>query len=362
MTTGRLTRSPANPTSSSAPRPWASLTERPGTRDAGLSRRQAFALVLLAACLWGTSGTAYHLLRGVAEVDALTVVALRASAGAVLLWGWLAITDRTALRVAWADLPRLIGFGMGSLGLMYLALFTAFDLTSVAVGTVLLYLAPALVTVGAALFLHEPLTRRKLIALIATFSGCLLVVELYQPQNLVGNALGIAWGLVAAAAYAAYSLGAKPLLARYRPVTVLAYALLPAAVGLLAVKLLTAPDAWPSPGGLLAIGVYGGIVVTIAPYGLYMLALRRLPSSEASIVATLEPAVAVVLAGALLGERLAPLQMLGTIGILGGVVLLAWPASTAEAPSPVRSMLESITGMVSGWRYRLAASLSGRAA
>jgi DME family drug/metabolite transporter len=246
--------------------------------------------------------------------------------------------------------------------LMYLALFTAFDLTSVAVGTVLLYLAPALVTVGAALFLHEPLTRRKLIALIATFSGCLLVVELYQPQNLVGNALGIAWGLVAAAAYAAYSLGAKPLLARYRPVTVLAYALLPAAVGLLAVKLLTAPDAWPSPGGLLAIGVYGGIAVTIAPYGLYMLALRRLPSSEASIVATLEPAVAVVLAGALLGERLAPLQMLGTIGILGGVVLLAWPASTAEAPSPVRSMLESITGMVSGWRYRLAASLSGRAA
>ena len=217
---------------------------------------------------------------------------------------------------------------------MYLALFTAFDLTSVAVGTVLLYLAPALVTVGAALLLNEPLTRRKLIALIATFGGCLLVVELYQPQDLVGNALGIGWGLVAAAAYAAYSLGAKPLLARYRAVTVLAYALLPAAVGLLAVKLLTAPDAWPSPGGLLAIGAYGGIVVTIAPYGLYMLALRRLPSSEASIVATLEPAVAVVLAGALLGERLAPLQLLGTIGILGGVVLLAWPAAAPPKRHP----------------------------
>src|SRR5829696_5918809 len=175
--------------SSSASRDWSSLAARPSTREAGLSRRLAFALVLLAACLWSTLGTAYHLLRGVAEVDALTVVALRASAGAGLLWGWLAITDRTALRVAWADLPRLIGFGVGSLGLMYLALFTAFDLTSVAVGTVLLYLAPALVTVGAALFLNEPLTGRKLVALITTFGGCLLVVELYQPQNLVGNAL-----------------------------------------------------------------------------------------------------------------------------------------------------------------------------
>jgi drug/metabolite transporter, DME family len=345
-----------------APRHWSSLSARPGTREAGLSRGQAFALVLLAACLWGTSGTAYHLLRGIAEVDALTVVTVRASAGAALLWGWLAFTDRAALRVAWADLPRLIGFGMGSLGLMYFALFTAFDLTSVAVGTVLLYLAPALVTVGAALFLHEPLTRRKLIALIATFGGCLLVVELYRPQNLVGNALGIGWGLVAAAAYAAYSLGAKPLLARYRPVTVLAYALLPAAVGLLVVKLLTAPDAWPPPSGLLAISAYGGIVVTIAPYGLYMLALQRLPSSEASIVATLEPAVAVVLAGALLDERLAPLQLLGAVGILGGVVLLAWPVATAEAHSPVRSMLGTITGMVCWWRHRLAATFSGRSA
>ena len=176
-----------------APRPWSSRSARPGTQVAGLSRRQAFALVLLAACLWGTSGTAYHLLRGMAEVDALTVVALRASAGAALLWGWLAFTDRAALRVVLEDLPRLIAFGVGSLGLMYLALFTAFDLTSVAVGTVLLYLAPALVTIGAALFLHEPLTRRKFIALIATFGGCLLVVELNRPQNLVGNALGIAW-------------------------------------------------------------------------------------------------------------------------------------------------------------------------
>jgi drug/metabolite transporter (DMT)-like permease len=345
-----------------APRHWSSLSARQARREAGLSRRQAFVLVLLAACLWGTLGTAYHLLRGVAEVDALTVVALRASAGAAILWGWLALTDRAALRVARADLPRLIGFGVGSLGLMYFALFTAFDLTSVAVGTVLLYLAPALVTVGAALFLNEPLTRRKLIALIATFSGCLLVVELYRPQNLVGNAFGIGCGLVAAAAYGAYSLGAKPLLARYRAVTVLAYALLPAAVGLLAVKLLTAPEAWPSPGGLLAIGAYGGIVVTIAPYGLYTLALRRLPSSEASIVATLEPAVAVVLAGTLLGERLAPLQLLGTVGILGGVVLLAWPAGTAEALSPVRSKLGMITGTVCWWRQRLAASLNGRPA
>jgi len=341
-----------------APRFWTSRSDRQGRKASALSRRTAFALVLLAGCLWGTLGTAYHLLRGVADVDALTVVTVRASAGAVILCGWLALTNRGLLRVAAADVPRLIGFGVGSLGLMYLSLFIAFDLTSVAVGTVLLYLAPALVTVGAALFLNEPLTSRKLIALLLTFGGCLLVVELYRPQNLVGNALGIGSGLVAACAYGFYSLGAKPLLQRYQAVTVLTYALLSAAVALLAVKLLTAPGDWPSPSGLLAIGAYGGIVVTIAPYGLYTLALRRLPASEASIVATLEPAVAVVLAGALLGERLAPLQLLGTLGILGGVVLLAWPAHAADRASAAHSIPATISGMISWWRHRLAVKLS----
>jgi drug/metabolite transporter (DMT)-like permease len=341
-----------------APRLWSSLSNRQGRQAWALSRRTAFALVLLAACLWGTLGTAYHLLRAVADVDALTVVTVRASAGAMILCGWLALTNRRLLRVAIADLPRLIGFGVGSLGLMYLSLFIAFDLTSVAVGTVLLYLAPALVTVGAALFLNEPLTSRKLTALLLTFGGCLLVVELYRPQNLVGNALGIASGLVAAVAYGFYSLGAKPLLRRYHAVTLLAYALLSAAVALLAVKLLTAPGSWPPVSGLLAIGAYGGIVVTIAPYGLYTLALRRLPASEASIVATLEPAVAVVLAGALLGERLAPLQLLGTLGILGGVVLLAWPAGATDARSRAHSIPAVISVMIVWWRHRLAAKLS----
>lgn len=341
-----------------APRLWNSLSNRQGRQASALSPRTAFALVLLAACLWGTLGTAYHLLRGVADVDALTVVTLRASAAAVILCGWLALTNRGLLRVAIVDLPRLIGFGVGSLGLMYLSLFIAFDLTSVAVGTVLLYLAPALVTVGAALFLNEPLTSRKLIALLLTFGGCLLVVELYRPQNLVGNALGIGSGLVAAGAYGIYSLGAKPLLRRYHAVTVLTYALLSAALALLTVKLLTTPGDWPPLGGMLAIGAYGGIVVTIAPYGLYTLALRRLPASEASIVATLEPAVAVVLAGALLGERLAPLQLLGALGILGGVVLLALPSGATDARPRIHSLPAAISVLIAWWHHRLTVRLS----
>jgi hypothetical protein len=52
-------------------------------------------------------------------------------------------------------------------------------------------------------------------------------------QNLVGSAVGVICGVVAAAAYGSYRLLARPLLARYLAVTVLAYDLLPGAAGLL---------------------------------------------------------------------------------------------------------------------------------
>jgi len=52
---------------------------------APVSRRLAYALVLLAGCLWGTIGTVYHLAGRLIDIDALTVVTLRAGAGALLL-------------------------------------------------------------------------------------------------------------------------------------------------------------------------------------------------------------------------------------------------------------------------------------
>ena len=122
-------------------RPWPSLPERPGTQEAGMSRRQAFALVLLAACLWGTIGTAYHLLRGVADRRRLDRRRPACQCRRRAPLGLAGAHGSRCAACGRADLPRLIGFGVGSLGLMYLALFTAFDLSSVAVGTVLLYLA-----------------------------------------------------------------------------------------------------------------------------------------------------------------------------------------------------------------------------
>ena len=294
----------------------------------------AIASVLAAACCWATQGVAYELILDGIQTDGLTVVTLRAITATVLLWGWLGITDRSALKIPRSDLPPFAVLGLVAITIFYPALFYAYAWTSVSVATTLLYLSPTLVTIGAALFLREPLTRYKLIALVATFLGSALVVEAYQPENVTGSAAGIGLGLIAAATYGTYSVLGKKLLARHRMATVLAAYLLLGTLLLIGVKLLISPGTWPAPREAITIGLYTGVMTTLLPITLYTFGLSRLPASEASILLTFEPVVAFILAAVVLGESLHAGQWLGVMAVLGGVVLLTWPGR-----APIRTAI-----------------------
>jgi drug/metabolite transporter (DMT)-like permease len=292
------------------------------------------AAVLGAAACWATQGVAYALILDGIQTDGLTVVTLRAVTATLVLWVWLAVTDPGALRIPRASLPAFTLLGTVAITIFYPALFYAYQWTSVSVATTLLYLSPTLVTVGAALFLGEPLTAGKLIALVTTFLGSALVVQAYQPENLRGSAAGIALGLIAAATYGTYSVLGKKLLARHPMATVLAAYLLMGTLLLLGVKLLISPSTWPAPQEAITIGLYTGVMTTLLPITLYTYGLSRLPASEASILLTFEPVVAFVLAAVVLGESLHAGQWLGVIAVLGGVVLLTWPGRV-----PVRTTI-----------------------
>jgi drug/metabolite transporter (DMT)-like permease len=217
----------------------------------------------------------------------------------------------------------------------YLALIYAFRYSSVAVGRLLLYLAPALVTLGAALWLNDPLSRVKAGALVLSFAGLLLIVEAFRPASMGANAAGIAFGIASAITYGSYSLIAKPLMGRYSLGTLLVWNLTVGAVGLLVVKLAVSPAEWPTIGESVAVALYCGLVLTLLPVALYTHGLGRLPPSEASIIATVEPVVAVMLAFTLLDERLGPIQLAGAALIIGSVLMLA-SKSRRERPERAR--------------------------
>jgi DME family drug/metabolite transporter len=61
---------------------------------------------------------------------------------------------------------------------------------------------------------------------------------------------------------------------------------------------------------------------TLGAIWFFTAGLRSVPASNASILATIEPVMASVLAFVLLGERLELLQMIGGAMVIGGAVSL----------------------------------------
>lgn len=279
--------------------------------------------VLLAACCWGMIGTSYALFRRWFDVDELTLVTLRALSAVMVLVLWWGVTGRRLDIPSRRDVGALALLGFVAVTCFYLSLIYAFTYTSVSVATLLLYLAPTIVNLGAALFLAEPLTRPCVIALAVSLAGCGLIVEIYRPANLEGNLLGIGFCLAAAVTYASYSLLSKPMMLRMPSETIVLGHLAFGAAGLLLIKLIASPAVWPPALGLIIIGLHCGVVLTLIPVISYTYGLRGLPTGEASIIATLEPVVAMALASVVLHERLTAPQLLGASCVLGSVMLLA---------------------------------------
>jgi ADP-ribose pyrophosphatase YjhB (NUDIX family)/uncharacterized membrane protein len=140
-------------------------------------------------------------------------------------------------------------------------------------------------------------------------------------------------GLLSGLAFAAYSLMGKEASERsINPWTVLLYAFGFAVIFLFIYIWLTPllPQGVSSTNLFWLGNAYAGWLVlillavgpTVGGFGLYTVSLTYLPASVANIIATLEPVMTSILAFVLLGERFTIPQWIGSIFIIGGVIVL----------------------------------------
>ncbi|CEJ13920.1 putative DMT superfamily transporter inner membrane protein [bacterium YEK0313] len=92
------------------------------------------------------------------------------------------------------------------------------------------------------------------------------------------------------------------------------------------------PAAWPAatPGAVLAI-VYYGLVPTVGGFLAWYAGAARVSGVEASLFTALAPVTAVLLAVAVLGETIGPLQVAGIGLVLAAVLTLGLPRWKGDA-------------------------------
>ncbi len=284
-------------------------------------RLRGYGLALTAAALWATIGLFYKGLEGYG-LSRLTIVFYRAAVAAAILFPVLTIRRRAWPAIARRDWPLFIAFGIFGVAAFYVVYIYAIALTGVGVAAVLMYTAPAWVTLLSIPLFQERLTPHKVVAVVLAIVGCALVGRVYNLDAVRLNYLGVLAGLGAGLTYGFYTLFSKAAQRRYDAWVTLAYALALGTVFMLPFQSFAdLRRAVAQPGSLFWL-VLLGLGPTLGAGLAFNGALRLIPASNVSIVATLEPAIATLLGWAVLGERLEPLQLLGTGFILAAVVML----------------------------------------
>jgi len=309
-----------------------------GVRTSGFERRPAlgYALALLAAACWAAGGlvakwlftapsaqTASWPIPPLGITVAPTVLAGgRATCAFVLLATALLIADRQQLRIALADVPFLAVFGVVGLAMVHFTYFKAISLTNVATAILLEYLAPVIVFAYGVVFMKQRFSWALPVGVALSVSGCALVVGALGGHGLVVSPLGIAWGLAAAVFFAAYSLMGTAAARRFSPYTTLVWGLGFASLFWL---ILLGPrpifELFTTPATAVAVG-FMAVVSTIVPFGGFLIALRHIAPTNATVTSTIEPVIAAAGAFLLFGESLAPTQLVGGAMVIAAIVVV----------------------------------------
>ena len=280
----------------------------------------AYIGILTAAALWGIIGIWNRQLMALG-LSPTGIVAVRNFGGMALLAAIFAVKDRGVFRVRKAHLKYFFGTGIVSVVLFTVCYFSCQKLCSLAVASILLYTAPSFVVVMSAILWKEPVTKKKLTALLLTLVGCALVCGLFV-GDLTVTLPGILLGLGAGFFYALYSIFGRYALAHYDSMTVTVWTFLFAGpASLLLVKpaelaaVLVQPKAWLLAGALVVFS-------TVLPYIFYTGGLAKVEAGKASIMASLEPVVASLMGVVLFSEPMGIQTLLGIVCVLAGVYIL----------------------------------------
>lgn len=301
-----------------------------------VSKNLAYVLMGVAATMWATSGTFTELALD-ADADAMQITVFSLIITTVLILVGVLAFDRKSLTIERKDLLPLIVFSQISSTFFSLAWYFCVDLTGVATAVILLYAYPSIVTVASVFFLSEKLTREKALALPLTFVGCVLVAGARDMSGgLKFDLIGVGLGVYTAVAGAIYYIWGKKFLAKYSANTVVLYMSIFSALALVLIanpisvaQTSLSTDAW---WYIFLIGLIPGAIAPVAS----MLALRRIQASRASIIASIEPVVAVIIAYLVLSQTITLLQGVGVALVFLGVVMLRLRAEGEKEAAKVK--------------------------
>lgn len=307
---------------------------------------KGYFIAILGITIWSTTGVFIGYLVTNYNLPALSLAFWRNLLVCVALIPALFLIRRSLLRIHASQIRFYVFYGF------LLAVFNSVWVLSVqangaAVATVLAYSSAGFTAILALWLFKETLGLPKIIAVVFSLIGCVLVSNAYQGEVWRLNPVGVSTGLLSGLFFAGYTLFGKESARRnINPWTSMLYSfafgsvfvmifnlfpMLPGAAGSFPALL---PDL-PVDGWLILI--FLSFIPTLLGFGLYNMSMYYLPASITNLLATSEPVMTAVEAYLFLNERMTMIQIVGSMIILSAVLIVQFE----RAENPDRALLSN---------------------
>ncbi len=277
-------------------------------------------LVALSGILWGLIGLFTTPLKS-AGIDSISVIAVRSTLTAIMLGLLLLFYNKRLFKIKLRDLWRFAGMGIVSFAFFNICYLKSMELNnSLGTACILMYTAPIFIMLLSAILFKEKITPTKIICLILAVAGCTLI----SGGGSV-TPLGFIFGIGSGLGYGLYSIFSVYALRKYSFWTATFYAFCFSALALIPfcdwknVIITVSTDVNTAP---LFLGL--AIVITVLPYIIYTCGLKKVPASEASVIACVEPIVAALVGLVVYDQTMGISGIIGMGLILSAVVILSY--------------------------------------
>lgn len=278
-------------------------------------KRNGIGLAIIAVAFFSTSPI---FIRWAAPLSSYEITAWRMLIGALSV-GLLAVWQGQSLRLAARGWRKFALFGLIT-AVHFLGYIASLSFTTIAHALTVVYTAPVFVALFSAIFLKEPLSRRKWLGIAVVVTGIAVLAGFepaLTPRMLIGDGLA----LLSAIMFGFYSVAGRSQRSNYPLLTYAFSVYLGAAIWMAPAALLSFTPAgygWRQVLSLLALGVL--------PLGLghtlYNAAVRRTHATYANLIASQEVTGGIILGVLLLGEIPSPTAVGGALITLTGIVMV----------------------------------------
>lgn len=266
----------------------------------------------------------------IAPVDAITLLALRMafSLPAFIIVAIWSTRQQHTHSLHRRDYSLIVALGFVGYYVSSLLDFMGLQYLSAGLERLILFLYPTLTVLLSATLFKEAITRRHIIALIISYAGIGLVAVHDFGQQSANMLLGAGLVFASTLSYSIYLIGAGHAIHKIGTIRFTALAMIVASAFTLthfgATHDLSALHHLPTRIYLLSAAM--AVFSTVLPVFMLSAAIRLINPSRTALIGSAGPVATIFMAYLFLGETIGGLQILGSVLVLCGVLLISWAA------------------------------------